>query len=131
MSAEACKPRSSKTRRSASSPNVLLLQRLPVLALVVGAVFAGADRRPPLLVLAVPVHGPLDPLVESDGRLPAERFEARRGQRVAAVVPGAVLDVFDQRLVAVGERQDPPDHLDVGQLVGTASVVDVARLPLL
>ena len=50
------------------------------------------------------------------------------GERVAAVVAGAVGDVGDQRLVAVGEREDAPDDLEVGELVRAADVVDVARL---
>ena len=72
----------------------------------------------------------LDPLVEAHPGLPSEPLEASRGQRVAAVVARSVVDVLDQRLVAVGQRQDPPDDLDVRQLVGPAHVVDLARLPV-
>src|SRR4051794_10322140 len=104
-----------------------LLQRLAVLPLVVLLVVTRADRPPPVLVLAVPVNGPLDALVEADGRLPAQRLEAGGGERVPAIMARAVLDVFDQRLVAIGQGQDPLDDLDVGKLVGTADVVDVVR----
>ena len=50
----------------------------PVLALVVLAVLAGADRLPPPLVVAIPVDGALDALVEADRRLPAERLGLAR-----------------------------------------------------
>ena len=46
-----------------------------VLALVVLAVLARADRPPPPLVVAIPLDGALDPVVEADRRLPAERLE--------------------------------------------------------
>ena len=39
-------------------------------------------------------------------------------------------DVFDQRLVAVGERKDPAHDVDVRQLVGTTGVVDVSGFAL-
>src|SRR6185437_8165062 len=41
------------------------LQRPPVVPLVVVAVLPAADRGPPPLVLAVPVHGPLQPLFKT------------------------------------------------------------------
>ncbi len=81
-------------------------QARPVLALVVLAVFAGADRLPPVAVVAIPGDGPLDALVEVDLRPPAERLGAVGGERVAAVVPEPVVDVVDQRLVATGELED-------------------------
>ena len=101
------------------------------MALVVLAVVAGADRAPPGLVLAIPLDGALEPGVEADGRLPPEALGAVGGERVPAVVAGAVGDVGDQRLVAAGELQDPLDDVDVGELVGPADVVDLARLPAL
>ena len=101
---------------------------LAVLALVVLAVLAGADRPPPLLVVAVPVDGPLDALARSGPRPPSRgRSSFVGGERVAAVVAGAVGDVLDQRLVGAGQRDDPLDHLDVRQLVGPADVVGLAR----
>ena len=98
-----------------------------VLALVVLAVLAGADRPPPVLVVPVPGDGPLDPLVEADRGPPAEPLGALGGERVAAVVAEPVGDVVDQRLVAAGELEDPRDDLDVRQLLGAADVVDLAR----
>ena len=41
---------------------------------------------------------------------------------------GPVGDVVDQRLVAVGQGEDPLDHLEVRELVRAADVVDLARL---
>ena len=48
------------------------------------------------------------------------------GERVAAVVAGAVGDVLDQRLVGAGQLDHPLDHLDVLALVGAADVVGLA-----
>src|ERR1044072_9217321 len=104
-----------------------LAKRAAVLLLVVLAVLAGADRAPPLLVVAVPLHGPLQPLGEVDLRLPAELVaELLGGERVAAVVARAVGDVLDQRLVGAGQLDHPPDDLDVLALVGAADVVGLA-----
>src|SRR5581483_7896374 len=61
-------------------------ERAPVLALVVLAVLARADRPPPPLVLAVPLDGPAQALLEEHLRRPAERLGPLGGQRVAAVV---------------------------------------------
>ena len=41
---------------------------------------------------------------------------------------GAVGDVLDEPGIRSGIRDDPPDDLDVGRLVGAADVVDLARL---
>src|SRR5206468_3266942 len=104
------------------------LQCLPVLALVVLAVLAGPDRLPPPLVVAVPAHRLLDALVEADRGLPTQGLEPLGGERVAAVVAGTVGDELDQRLIAVRQREDALDDLDVRELFGTADVVDLARL---
>ena len=58
-------------RRAPSQPSALA-----VLALVVLAVLARADRLPPLLVVAVPVDGALDALVEADGGAPSRALRA-------------------------------------------------------
>src|SRR5215213_1231584 len=60
-----------------------LSERAPVLALVVLAVVAGADRLPPPGVLAVPGDGLIEPLGEVHLRLPAERSQLLGGERVA------------------------------------------------
>ena len=86
-----------RTRRNLSGR--LLAQRAAVLALVVRAVVAGADRLPPGAVVAVPGDGALEALGEAHLRLPAERADLLGAERVAAVVAGAVGDVLDQRLV--------------------------------
>src|SRR5581483_8335036 len=104
-------------------------ERPPVLAPVVLAVLAGADRAPPVLVLAVPGDGALDPLAEAHLRAPAQLQQALGAKRIAAVVAGTVGDVLDQRGVAPAELEDAAHDLDVGQLVRAADVVDLARLP--
>src|SRR3954470_19219672 len=105
-------------------------ERLAVLLFVVLAVLAGADRAPPVLVVAVPLHGPLEALVEVDLRLPAELLlQLRRGERVTAVVAKAIGDVLDQRLVGADQLDHPLDDLDVLALVWTADVVGLPRLP--
>src|SRR5207302_2524501 len=71
-----------------------------VLLLVVRAEPPGAlDRLPPVAVVAVPVDRRADALLPLPARLPAERSQLRRVERVAAVVSRAVLDVPDQRRV--------------------------------
>ena len=66
-----------------------------------------------------------------DLRLPAELVaQLLGGERVAAVVAGAVGDVLDQRLVAAGQLDHPLDHLDVLALVGAADVVGLAGAAL-
>src|SRR5215218_9040665 len=103
-------------------------QGAPVVLLVVVAVLPGADRGPPVLVVAVPADRAREAVVEADARLPAELVaQLVRAERVAAVVPGAVGHVLDQRLVAPGELEHAPDHLDVLALVRAAGVVRLAR----
>ena len=104
-------------------------QRAAVLALVVRAVVAGADRRPPVGVVPVPVHRPLEALVEAHLRLPAERADLLGAERVAAVVAGPVGDVLDQVVRRARERDDPPDDVEVDRLVGAADVVRLAGAP--
>src|SRR5918993_1836181 len=66
-------------------PGPGLAQRTSVLALVVRAVVARADRLPPGGVLAVPGDGPLEALVEAHARLPAQPARLLGAQGVAAV----------------------------------------------
>ena len=51
-----------------------------------------------------------------------------RAERVAPVVARTVLDVFDQRLVAIAPLQDLLDDVDVRPLVGPADVVGLAGI---
>src|SRR3954454_14496264 len=103
-------------------------QRAAVLLLVIRAVVAGADRLPPLAVIAIPVDRALQPVGEADLGLPAHvRARLLRSERVTAIVAGAVGDVGDQRLVGAGVLDDLPHDLEVGRLVRPADVVDLAR----
>src|SRR5687767_12338860 len=105
----------------------LTTECLAVVPLVVLAVLAGADRRPPVLVVAVPVHRARQPVLEADLGLPAELVaELRRAERVALVVAGAVGHVLDQRLVTAGQIEDPAHDVDVLALVRPAHVVRLA-----
>src|SRR5206468_8908892 len=65
-------------------------QAAAVLALVVRAVLAGANRPPPRLVVPVPPHGPLEAVCEPHPWLPPERAGPLRGKRVATVVAEAI-----------------------------------------
>src|SRR5581483_6569685 len=78
-------------------------EALAVLLLVVLLVLARLDRLPPGAVLAVPVDGRADAVVEVHLRLPAERVQLRRVDRVAPVVAGPVVDAAQQR--PIGARQ--------------------------
>ena len=65
-----------------------LSQALGVLTAVVVQVLAGLDRLPPGPVRPVPLDRLREALLERLPRLPAQRAELRRVERVAAVVPG-------------------------------------------
>ena len=106
------------------------LQRAAVMALVVLAVRARADRLPPPGVVAVPLDRAREPVVEPRPRPPAQAGELVGGERVAAVVAGPVGHVFDQRFVGSGQLQDPVHDLDVLALVRTAAVVDLTGLAM-
>src|SRR5262249_54664845 len=102
--------RSGQGRRSWSGGGGSSFQRLAVLALVVLAVLARADRLPPPLAVAIPVHGPLDALGEIRGGLPAELPQPVGGQGVAAVVPGGGPPGLRPRLLAARPPPGPPPH---------------------
>src|SRR5580693_9658114 len=101
-------------------------QRTAVLALVVGTVLARANRLPPPRVVAIPRDRLLQALSEAHARRPAEGAHLLGGQRVAAVVPGAVADVLDLGLPRAGQLDDAPHDRHVRLLVGAAGVVDLA-----
>src|SRR6185312_9961453 len=103
------------------------VQRAAVLALVIRAIVARADRLPPPRVVAVPVDRALQAVGEAHLRLPAEGADLLGAQGVAAVVAGAVGDVLDELVAGARVLEDPLDHLDVRALVGAADVVGLAR----
>src|SRR5687767_10434086 len=89
-------------------------QLLSVLALVVLAILARADRLPPPGVVPVPLDGGRDAVAKSDLGLPAQLGRRLLGaQGVPPVVAEAVLDVLDQRLVAAGQLENPAHHVQV------------------
>src|SRR5688500_20351156 len=94
-------------------------ETLGVLLLVVAAVVARFDRRPPGAVLPVPVDRRAEAgLAERVLRRPAERPQLRVVERVAAVGACAVLDVAAERRVGAGQLEDPVRHLEGRQSVG-------------
>ena len=105
---------------------------LVVHALVVGLVIAAYDAHPPVTVLEVPLDRLLDAVLEFRLRLPAEfRVDLRRGDGVAAVMPLAVGDVLDEVFGLAELLEDGLDDVDVGALIVTADVVDLADATLL
>src|SRR5436190_24191253 len=125
--ARASRPKIGLFTRQRSVSSVLDLGA--VLALVVRAVVPGADRIPPRGVVAIPGDGLLEALGEVRPRLPAERADLLRAQRVAAVVSGPVGDVLKQIRRGAGQLDDPLHDLDVRALVGAADVVGLAGRP--
>lgn len=90
-------------------------------------VLAAFDVVEPGLVLEVPLDGRKDAGLEVVGRLPAElRLELRRIHRIAKVMSRSVLDIVDQGLRLAQGLQDGLDDLEVGSLVVSADVVDLA-----
>lgn len=105
---------------------------LVVHALVVGLVVAADDAHPPVAVLEVPLDGLLDAVLELRLRLPAELcVDLRRVDGVAAVVALAVGDVLDEVFGLAELLEDGLDDVDVGALIVTADVVDLANATLL
>ena len=103
-------------------------EALGVLLLVVRAELAGLDRLPPGAVVPVPGDRPLEAVGQLLLRLPAERAQLRRVERVPPVVPRTVLDVADEPRIGAGQLDDPADELEVLALLA-ADVVDLAGAP--
>src|SRR5919204_175352 len=97
-----------------------------VLPLIPGAEFAGLQRAPPGLVLAVPAHGRFERGGERMARGPAELSHLRRIDRIASIVTRTVGDAPDQGLRPAREAQDLVRQHDVFDLVTAADVVDLA-----
>src|SRR6185503_10211875 len=110
---------------------VITISPPAVLALVVGAELAGLQRLPPRDVLAIPAHGRLQRRGERIARRPAELPDLRRIQGVATIVAGPVDHGLDEAVGLVEQAQDLARDREIGDLVATADVVDlaVAALP--
>src|SRR5206468_12893814 len=119
-------------RPRAEDPGPELGRREPrrVLRVVVAPVLARLDRLPPGAVVAVPLDGLREAFLEAPLGLPAELAQLRGVERVAAIVPGAILDVADQRGVGARELEDALGDVQVLALLA-ADVVDLARRSLL
>ncbi len=96
---------------------------------IFAALFDGA---PPELVGRVPADGALQRFCEIGRPAEAEVIELRGGDRVAAVVAGAVGDAARRRVVRLAQLvEDDLGDLAVGALVAAADVVDLAGLAVL
>ena len=126
----AARARPARADAAPQARRALLAEPLGVLLLVVRAVVAGLDRLPPVAVVAVPGDRLGQAVRERARRRPAERPELRGVQRVAAIVPGAVLDVTDERLVGAGQLEDRPRQVAVLDLLAAADVVDLTARSL-
>src|SRR5512146_3569533 len=112
-------------RVAATASGILQLHPLPVL----GALHA----RKPRAVFEIPVDGLAHARFERFARRPAELApKLRRVDRVAAVVPGSILDVRDEPLAVelrapyAHEPADRVHDVDVGHLRVAADVVRLA-----
>src|SRR4051794_41893344 len=118
MSARAMSSRTLRGRVRSGLP-----ERAPVLALVVVAVRAGADRLPPPPVVAIPRHGPFQAFLEAHLRPPAEPLDLLGAERVTAVVARAGGGGLEQGIVrARGSGGAPDDGQGGGPLRGAGRV---------
>ena len=93
----------------------------------------GLERLPPGAVVAVPLHGQGQAVLEGHPRRVAQRGGLGVVDRVAQVVAAAarVDDVLDVAPVAAGGLEQLLGQLLVGQLAAAADVVELARPPVL
>src|SRR5438309_4921536 len=91
-----------------------------VLALVPGAEFAGLQRPPPRLVLAIPAHRRLERRGERMARRPAQLPDLRGSHRVTEVVAWPDGHGPDERFRPGSEAQELPGEHDVLHLVAAA-----------
>src|SRR5947209_19662529 len=85
-------------------------------------VSAGLQGLPPGPVGPIPLDGGGQRLIEVVRGTPPEGFHLVGGDRVAAVVAKAVLDVVDHRLVGAEQSQDLLGEETVGDLVAGPDV---------
>src|SRR5260370_24726130 len=86
-------------------------RKRPVVPLVVVPVLTGLQRTPPLGVVDVPTHRPLQTLRKGDPRLPTQLCDPRDVERIAVVVARTVVDVLDEALVLADELQHLLAHV--------------------
>src|SRR5579864_6324489 len=93
-----------------------------VVALIELPELAGLEGPPPFLVLDKPCHGPFHAGFEADRRAPAEAREARRVERVAAVVAEAIAHELLER---GGLAKQPQHGVGDGDAIGLPARADV------
>src|SRR5690349_16399563 len=98
-----------------SGPPATRVSAVPVLRLVVLAVLGVLilDRTPPPLVVAIPADGFRQSFLEGFLRLPPQRLQLGRIQRIASIVPGPISDRLDQRWRLADEFQQPVRQVHV------------------
>src|SRR5258708_1548294 len=77
----------SRKRRKRRSRRTTVARQRRILSLVVVEIRTGADRINPIAILTVPFHRLTQPVLERDGRLPAQfALHLRAVDRIAAIV---------------------------------------------
>src|SRR5438128_182735 len=100
---------------------------IPVLLFVVFEVVTGANVGDPFGVFAVPANGLAQAFFKGDRWAPTEfALDLAAIDRIATVVPRAVLDVANHRARLVHDIEQGVSQLKVAVLVPAADVVDFA-----
>ena len=87
---------------------------------------------PPVLIVQIPVDRLADAGVKVVFRLPAKLcLDLGRVDRIAAVMTRTILDVTDQAFRLIQRFQDGFDNLQVGSLIVSTDVVNLADASLM
>src|SRR5438105_12926569 len=105
-------------------------RQAPVVFLVEAPELGALSGPPPGVVSPVPLDGGTQALGNRNGRLPAERPQLSRVERVAIVMARPVLHEVLQGGGLRTELQDPIGDLDAADLGSGSNVVGAARLAL-
>src|SRR3989338_96659 len=81
------------------------------------------DRTPPAGIVLIPRDGLLKPLFDAVLLPPAQLLDLGTIQTIPEIVPGAVLDKFDRRLVLAHEFQDKACQFHVRQLLFACDII--------
>src|SRR5581483_2535670 len=106
-------------------------QSLPVLLFIILSIFPAFNFFPPPFVVRIPLNRIGEGLLERVARLPAERARFGEVERIAAVMPGTVLDTADKFWRLVERVQNNFYNLEVVPFVVAANVVGFAHFALM
>src|ERR1700730_3131376 len=102
------------------------LLRFSVLLLVIRQVLPSPDRISPCLIGAIPFDSFLKAIRKRNGRFPAEvPLDFRAVDRIAAVMPGPIGYVANERLSFADRFQERMCKLQVGSLAAASDVVNL------